>query len=177
MVVLPSLAPFQAGQMTDIWGQQFDPPFFPLLRHNRALLTGFCGESPYTNPEQILCKKLKWAKVKTGHKWPFRSVKVWRMQFCCWEKNYDLSKWGGERGPSPPSPPNPEWNSIWLARLTVLSDILVISLSTLHCPYLVATIAELERCRNIDTIHRPPPTPQPPHHRRHQQLAQPRDSR
>ena len=100
----PSPAPTQAGQMTDIWGQQFDPPFFPLLRHNRALLTGFCCESPYTNPEQILCKKLKWAKVKTGHKWPLRSVKVWRMQFCCWEKNYNLSKWGGERGPSPPLP-------------------------------------------------------------------------
>ena len=26
---------------------------------------------------------------------------------------------------------------------------------------MVATIAELERCRNIDTIHSPPPTPQP----------------
>ena len=59
--------------------------------------------------------------------------------------------------------------------LAVLSDILVISLSTLHCPYLVATIAELERCRNIDTIHSPPPTPpQPPPH---QQLTQPRERR
>ena len=159
------------GQMTYIWGQQFDPPFFPLLRHNRPLLTGLCcAESEHIpGPEWCEVEKLE----VNIHSW------VWRMQFCVekiiiYQTEEGLRLWFS--GSSVPQ--LPPWSEILsedpqtrysrvcpgcpsLIFLSFLSP----PSSALDCPYLVATIALLERCRNIDTIHSPPPTPpQPPPH-------------
>ena len=166
-----------AGQMTYIWGQQFDPPFSPLLRHNRAELTGLCWVTAGPSTDLVQKVEMVWSvncKLDvTGHSG------VWRLQFCCWE-NYHLSKWDRERlSRVAPSSEILSEEQIWPGLSLTVPDCLILLsfLSTLHCPYLVATIAELERCRNIDTMHSPPPTPQPPPPPPDQQPREPRDRR